>query len=85
MRNKHIAVLGVRLLAGLTIVVGLAGIVMSLAGSGGIPLLGLSVPGWVVGASVTYLGVRYWLRIPELEKTVGASAGFSWSNFKRAK
>jgi hypothetical protein len=44
------------------------------------------VPGVVFAAVVVFLGVRYFLSVIKMNKTLkGTKAAFSWNNFKPAK
>ena len=85
MIDKMKAIFILRIITGLTIAVGLVGIIDGVAQPNSIPVLGLSVPAWVLGASVTYMGMRYWRRLPEMEKNVYGGGGFSWENFRSIK
>ena len=85
MKDKHRVIVGLRVICGLTIVVGLVGFVAGLFAAGGIPLFGVLVPGWVLGASVAYMGARYWRRLPEMERKVELGGSFAWSNFRRGR
>ena len=83
MREKHSAIFGLRVITALTILAGLAGLVGGVVSGERIQLfVGVNVPAWALGASVTYLGLRYWRRIPELQKGLQGSGGFAWRNLK---
>ena len=84
MKNREKAILALRVVTGLTVVVGCLGIVDGFIRPEGIPLFGIAVPTWVLGASVAYLGLRYWRQLPELERGMAAGGGFAWANFKTA-
>lgn len=85
MGSREKVILALRVVTGLTVVVGCVGIVDGLVRPAGIPLFGMAVPTWVLGASVAYLGLRYWRRLPELEQGMAAGGGFAWANFKKAR
>lgn len=84
MRAKT-AITGLRIISALVIVVGLCGAAEGLLHAATIPLFVFDVPSWIVGVSAAYMGLRYWRRIPELERNVRMSGGFSSSNFPRAR
>ena len=44
-----------------------------------------TIPGFVFGMVVLFLGFRYFMSLSKLRAEVMKSSGFSWSNFKRAK
>jgi hypothetical protein len=81
MNNRQKVMLGLKVITAATIIVGIVGIVGALQTGMRIPLFpGVSVPGWVLGASVAYMGVRYWRRLPELERNISSGSGFALSN-----
>lgn len=50
------------------------------------PILNTQVPGFVFGAAVLYLGIRYIMMVSRLRKNLyQASSQFSWGNFKKKK
>jgi hypothetical protein len=85
MNSKAKAILTLRIVCGLTILTGVIGIIGGLVANATIPVMGMAVPAWVLGASVAYMGARYWRKIPELSKNLDDSATFSWSNFRGGK
>ena len=44
-----------------------------------------TIPGFVFGMVVLFLGFRYFMSLSKLRAEVMKSSGFSWSNFRRAK
>lgn len=82
MSHRQQVMLGLKVITAATMVVGVVGIVGALLSDLRIPLFpGVTVPGWVLGASVAYMGVRYWRRLPKLERNL-SSGSFAWSNFR---
>lgn len=75
------AILGLRILTLVVMAVGVGGVTDGFVNHRTIPLFAFDVPTWVIGGSAFYMGLKYWRRIPELERKVHYSAGFSWSNF----
>jgi hypothetical protein len=75
------AIIFLRTIALAVMIVGLGGTIDSLLYHRSVSLFAFDIPGWVVGISGFYMGLRYWRRIPELEKKVVQSTGFSWANF----
>lgn len=60
--------------------------VYSIANNVSLMVLSNSIPGFVLGALVAYLGFRYFLLVRKLARDIlKDSAFFSWSNFRRAK
>jgi hypothetical protein len=83
MNHRQKVIFGLKAITAATIVVGVVGIAGALLSEMRIPLFpGVSVPGWVLGASVAYMGVRYWRRLPELERNISSGSGFAVSNFR---
>jgi hypothetical protein len=74
------ALFALRLMSTLTMSVGAAAMVDGFLNARTIPLFIFDVPSWVIGASAIYMGLRYWRRIPAMEKKVNGST-FQWSNF----
>src|SRR5437870_2166472 len=68
--KRNTAITGLRVLSGLVMLVGLAGIVDGFVRPVSIPLFAFDVPTWVIGATAAYLGLRYWRRIPAMEKQI---------------
>jgi hypothetical protein len=83
MNSKDKAILTLRIICGIAIAIGLAGTITSIITHDSVPLFWVSVPGWAIGASATYMGIRYWRRIPELEKGLKENGSFSWANFRK--
>ena len=71
---------GLRYLCVAVMVGGAMGVVDGLLHYRTVSLFVFDIPGWIVGASAMYMGLRYYRRIPEMEKTV-QGATFKWSNF----
>ncbi len=44
-----------------------------------------TVPGFVFGMVILFLGVRYFMSLSRLRDEVMKSTGFSWSNFRKEK
>ncbi len=80
MIKTQTAISGLRYLCVLVMTVGLMAMIDGLFHYRTIPLYIFDVPGWIIGASAAYMGLRYWRRIPEMEKKLQGSR-FSWSNF----
>ncbi|MEI6236372.1 MAG: hypothetical protein WCT04_25230 [Planctomycetota bacterium] len=74
------AVTFLRCISGLVMCIGACTVIDGLMNYRTVPLFMFDVPGWIIGASAIYMGLRYWRRIPEMEKNV-AGTQFSWSNF----
>ena len=77
----HTAVTGLKIISLLAIAAGLAGAAYGFYRPQEVPLFVFAVPSWAIGLSAAYLGLRYWRRIPELQRNIAQSNGFSWSNF----
>jgi hypothetical protein len=86
MATQKKAVIWLRIMSAVTMILGAVCVILALKNGDSIPLFpGVRVPGWVIGASVIYIGLRYWRRIPEMERNLKCSTGFSWTNFKFTK
>lgn len=44
-----------------------------------------TIPGFVFGMIILFLGIRYLMSLSKLRQEVMKSAGFSWENFRKAK
>ncbi len=44
-----------------------------------------TIPGFVFGMVILFLGVRYFMSLSKLRDEVMKSTGFSWSNFRKEK
>ena len=44
-----------------------------------------TIPGFVFGMVILFLGVRYFMSLSKLREEVMKSSGFSWSNFRKEK
>lgn len=44
-----------------------------------------TIPGFVFGMVILFLGIRYFMSLSKLRQEVMKSAGFSWENFRKAK
>ena len=44
-----------------------------------------TIPGFVFGMVVLFLGVRYFMSLSKLRDEVMKSSGFSWANFRKDK
>lgn len=44
-----------------------------------------TIPGFVFGMVILFLGIRYFMSLSKLREEVMKSAGFSWTNFRKAK
>ena len=44
-----------------------------------------TIPGFVFGMVILFLGVRYFMSLSKLRQEVMKSSGFSWSNFRKEK
>ena len=44
-----------------------------------------TIPGFVFGMVILFLGIRYFLSLSKLRDEVMKSTGFSWGNFRKAK
>ena len=44
-----------------------------------------TIPGFVFGMVILFLGVRYFMSLSKLRDEVMKSSGFSWSNFRKEK
>ena len=44
-----------------------------------------TIPGFVFGMIILFLGVRYFMSLSRLRAEVMKSSGFSWGNFRREK
>ena len=75
MNEKKRAVLGLKVLSGMTIAMGVFGLAAGLLAERPIFIVGMPVPAWALGACVTYMGVRGWFRIPNLEKRLQVNLG----------
>jgi hypothetical protein len=86
MESKNGAVMWLRVMSIGTILIGAICFTLAWIYNERVQLFpGVSAPAWAIGASVMYMGLRYWRRIPEMEKNIRSTGGFSWANFKRAK
>ncbi|MCW8132423.1 MAG: hypothetical protein KIS92_18895 [Planctomycetota bacterium] len=63
-----------------TILVGLFGVALGFVWGETIPMLGVQVPLWVLGVTISYMGVRYLRRLPELDGSIGRDSRFAWAN-----
>jgi len=73
------AINALRVICGLVICIGLGAALDGFLSRQSITLFAFDVPSWMVGVSAAYMGLRYWRRIPELEKQAGPDASFSWA------
>lgn len=80
MTQKQKALLALRGICLATILAGLFGVALGFVWGDSIPMLGVQVPLWVLGASITYMGVRYLRRLPELDGSIQSDGRFAWSN-----
>lgn len=74
------AITALRFLCVIVMAIGIGATVDGLMHYRTVPLFIFDVPGWIVGASAIYMGLRYWRRIPEMERKVNGTT-FRWSNF----
>lgn len=81
MFRGNTAILALRFICALCMAFGLMMMIYGILYRYTIPLFAFDVPTWVIGATVVYLGLRHWRRVPELEKSVTPLARFSWKNF----
>jgi hypothetical protein len=44
-----------------------------------------TIPGFVFGTVILFLGVRYFMSLSKLRDEVMKSSGFSWANFRKEK
>ena len=44
-----------------------------------------TIPGFVFGMVILFLGIRYFMSLSKLREEVMKSAGFSWENFRKAR
>ena len=44
-----------------------------------------TIPGFIFGMVILFLGVRYFVSLSKLRDEVMKSSGFSWSNFRKEK
>ena len=44
-----------------------------------------TIPGFIFGMVILFLGVRYFMSLSKLRDEVMKSSGFSWSNFRKEK
>lgn len=44
-----------------------------------------TIPGFVFGMVILFLGIRYFMSMSKLRDEVLKSTGFSWSNFRKVK
>lgn len=44
-----------------------------------------TIPGFVFGMVILFLGVRYFMSLSKLREEVMKSSGFSWNNFRKGK
>ena len=44
-----------------------------------------TIPGFVFGMVILFLGVRYFMSLSKLRDEVMKSSGFSWANFRKEK
>ena len=44
-----------------------------------------TIPGFVFGMVILFLGIRYFMSLSKLRDEVMKSSGFSWSNFRKEK
>ena len=44
-----------------------------------------TIPGFVFGMVILFLGIRYFMSMSKLREEVMKSSGFSWSNFRKEK
>ena len=44
-----------------------------------------TIPGFVFGMVILFLGIRYFMSLSKLREEVMKSSGFSWANFRKAK
>lgn len=79
-RGRH-AITFLRVFTVIVMAVGLSIAVYGFVNPMTIPLFVFDVPTWVIGVTCAYMGLRYWRRIPEMEKKIDPSGKFSWRNF----
>jgi hypothetical protein len=75
------AITVLRVICLVVMLLGVGGVIDGIMHSKSVPLFAFDVPTWIIALSVFYMGLRYWRRIPELEKKVQYSKGFSWEHF----
>lgn len=44
-----------------------------------------TIPGFIFGMVILFLGIRYFMSLSKLRDEVMKSSGFSWSNFRKEK
>ena len=44
-----------------------------------------TIPGFIFGMVILFLGIRYFMSLSKLREEVMKSTGFSWANFRKAK
>lgn len=44
-----------------------------------------TIPGFIFGMVILFLGIRYFMSLSKLRDEVMKSTGFSWSNFRKEK
>ncbi len=61
------AIGALRIVVALTILLGLTGMVGGLVSAQMLQVFNGSIPAWLAGAAVAFIGVRYWFRLKNLE------------------
>ena len=85
-KRKIIFVSVLYLTAMIIIFLGMFFTVFSLVNNISFKFLSSSVPGFVFGLLVLYLGIRYYLSLGKLKEEVfKSSSKFSWNNFKKRR
>lgn len=62
------AVTVLRVVTFLTIGLGVLALIGGLASGQMVQVFGVLIPSWIAGAMVTFVGVRYWLRLRAIEE-----------------
>jgi hypothetical protein len=73
MFSNNRAVLALQIMSIITILVGLVGLLFGIVTQAMIVLGTARIPVWILGGAMTYMGIRYWRRIPGLEKKMQTS------------
>jgi hypothetical protein len=85
--KKKVLLVNILYLAAMIIIfLGMFFTIFSLVNHISFEILNSSIPGWLFGLLVLYLGLRYYFSVIKLKGEVfKASSKFSWSNFKGKK
>ncbi len=80
--GKRAALAALYFIAALIVVLGLGFAAYSVIFHVNYTVFGSEIPGFVFAAFVAFLGVRYFLSVRKMSKSLPDSQRFCWSNFK---